>query len=180
MTRADWFAVARRLLVAHGGAALTVEELTTRAGVTKGSFYHHFQGQQGFVEAFLADVRHRAFADVVADVDAAAPPREHLGQLATAISGHTPALERALRRWAATSPAVAAVVAQVDRDRLAYVRGLFVRVTGDDRAAELLARLHLAFYVGCLHVDPPVHGAEFLEMVARMEQLLPREQEHRP
>lgn len=173
MSRDDWFAVARRLLVEQGGEALTVDGLTNRASVTKGSFYHHFKSQQAFVEAFLEDLRHRAFADVVADVDAAAPPRQQLRQLATAISRHHPALERAVRRWAVTNRAAAEVVRQVDGDRLTYVRGLFLGATGEPSEADSLARLNYAFYVGCLHVDPPVHGQEYLTMTRQLEQLLP-------
>ncbi|GAB2695209.1 TetR/AcrR family transcriptional regulator [Thalassiella azotivora] len=177
LTKDDWLAVGRSLLVQRGADALTVDELTARAGVTKGSFYHHFRGHPEFVRALLDDLRRRAFADVVSAVDTAAPPRAQLRQLAAAVAGHEPTLERAVRRWAASDDDVAAMVAAVDADRLAYVEALFQQATGDPEAARALTRLNYAFYVGCLHLDPPVHGEEYLHLAEQLERLLPSQRE---
>jgi AcrR family transcriptional regulator len=177
MTKDDWFVIARTVLKERGHEALTIEELVSRAGVTKGSFYHHFGGQPAFIDAFLAHVRDRAFADVVADVNETASPREQLGQLVRAIAVHSPRLERAVRVWALSSPAAAALVQAVDADRYAYVRGLFLAATDDPQQAEFLTRLNFAFYLGCLQIDPPITGEEYVAMAGALERLLPSEPE---
>jgi AcrR family transcriptional regulator len=173
MTKDEWFLIARTLLKERGHEALTIEELVSRAGVTKGSFYHHFGGQPAFIDAFLMDVRHRAFADVVAAVDPSASPRDRLGQLVQAIAAHSPLLERAVRVWALSNPAAAALVRAVDADRYAYVRELFLAATDDPQQAEFLTRLNFAFYLGCQQIDPPISGEEYVAMAAALDRLLP-------
>ena len=76
-----WFETGLRLLVAEGPSALTIERLCRETGKTKGSFYHHFSGQEGF-RAGLIDwwKTHRSAA-----------------------------ADRAMRRWAAARPAVEAM-----------------------------------------------------------------------
>ncbi len=50
----------RRVALSKGFPATTVEEICELAGVTKGSFYHHFQGKDDLgvaaLEAYFADV----------------------------------------------------------------------------------------------------------------------------
>ena len=46
-----------QLLSEEGPPALSLERLTEAAGRTKGSFYHHFQGRDGFLAALVAHWR---------------------------------------------------------------------------------------------------------------------------
>lgn len=173
LAKRDWFVIGERILVDSGAAGLTVEELTRRAGVTKGSFYHHFGSRDHFVEAFLEHLSLRAFTDVVAAVDPAAGPRTRMRQLVAEIAQLDPTLEIAVRRWAAGSDTVADLIRRVDGQRLAFVRGLFEEAVDDPASAVLLARLHLALYLGTLMLDPPAQGAEYQAMVDLLEGLLP-------
>jgi AcrR family transcriptional regulator len=168
LSKPDWFTIAERVLIEHGSTALTIDELTRRAGVTKGSFYHHFGSQAGFVDAFLAHLSHLGFAEVMAEVDAEASPRDQVRQLAHLIAGHDPALEIAVRRWSASSPAVADMLREVDRMRLEFLREQFERESGDPGLALKLARWNLAFYLGTLLVTPPIHGEEYQDGAARL------------
>ena len=52
----------RRVALSKGFAATTVDEICERAGVTKGSFYHHFESKDDLGVAALESY----FADVVA------------------------------------------------------------------------------------------------------------------
>jgi AcrR family transcriptional regulator len=164
LTKEDWFTIAERVLVEHGAGALTIEELTRRARVTKGSFYHHFGSQSGFVDAFLAHLSQLAFADVAAEVDAHSSPWDQLGEIARLSSEHDPRLEIAVRRWSASNPAVADLLRRADRMRLDFLRHLFERATGDPDLALTLARLNIAFNLGTLQITPPIQGEEYLLM----------------
>jgi AcrR family transcriptional regulator len=169
VTKPDWFALAEQVLVEGGAAALTIEELTRRAGVTKGSFYHHFGSRSGFVEAFLAHLSQLGFANVVAEVDAEAGPRDQVQHLARLIAGRDPDLEIAVRRWSVSHPAVADMLREVDRMRLHFLREQFERESGDPELARRLARWNLAFYLGTLQVTPPICGEEYLDGAARLD-----------
>lgn len=173
LTKPDWFAIAERVLVECGAAGLTIEELTRRAGVTKGSFYHHFRSQSGFVDAFLQHLAHLGFSDVVAEVDATGSALDQLRQLSDLIAEHDPTLEIAVRRWGATNLAVADMLARVDRLRLEFFQRLYERATGDADVAGQLARLSLAVYLGSLQISPPIQGEEYAGMARALERLLP-------
>lgn len=173
MTRQEWLAIAERVLVQRGPSALTIDELTRRAGVTKGSFYHHFGGQPGFVDAFLEHLAHLGFDEVVARLDTHEPALDQLRQLAGLIAEHDPALERAVRRWGVISPAVADLLREVDRMRLDLWQQMFARVTGDEELALRLARLNLALYLGSLQIDPPIRGSEYVDLASDLEVLMP-------
>jgi AcrR family transcriptional regulator len=173
VTKQEWLAIAERVLVQRGPAALTIDELTRRAGVTKGSFYHHFGSQPGFVDAFLDHLAHLGFEEVVARLDTHRPALDQLRQLAGLIAEHDPTLERAVRRWGVISPAVAGLLGEVDRMRLDFWQQMFARVTGDQVLALSLARLNLALYLGSLQIDPPIRGSEYVDLSRALEQLLP-------
>lgn len=49
----DWIEAARRTLVDEGIAALKVDRLANRLGVTRGGFYHHFKDRDDFFDQVL-------------------------------------------------------------------------------------------------------------------------------
>jgi len=53
-TKRKWLEEGLTLLAKSGAGALTIEMLTSRLGVTKGSFYHHFQHFQDYKEHLLS------------------------------------------------------------------------------------------------------------------------------
>lgn len=180
MTRNDWFEVASRQLVAHGEAGLTLASLTAAAGVTQGSYYHHFGGRQGFLDAFLTYLEARAFLDVAAmlEEDAlAADPATPVGarlalrRLVAVIASEDLAFEAAVRRWAHGNPRVAAVIARIDARRAELLERLFLAATGDPARAAYLTRLNGAFYLGAVHAQPPIQGEEYLRMAGDLERL---------
>ncbi len=67
-TRNALVAVARELFASRGFAATSLEDLTARAGVTKGALYHHFGSKEGLFRAVLEQIE----ADVLEAVGAAA------------------------------------------------------------------------------------------------------------
>src|SRR6266699_4570641 len=54
LSRRRWLEEGLALLEEAGAEALTIESLTSRLGVTKGSFYHHFTNYQDFKQRLLS------------------------------------------------------------------------------------------------------------------------------
>ena len=175
MTRDDWFRVASRQLVEHGEPGLKIAALTRAAGVTQGSYYHHFGGQAGFVRAFLEHLTSRAFGPasiLVGDEDTPDGARAALRRLVQAIATEDLELEAAVRRWAHSDPTVAGVVDDIDAHRAALVEGLFLAITGDPASASYLTRLNTAFYLGAVWSRPPIQGDDYARMAGDLERLL--------
>lgn len=67
-TRAALLRASASLFAAKGFAETGAEEIVASAGVTRGALYHHFKDKADLFEAVVE----QAFADIVAEIDAAA------------------------------------------------------------------------------------------------------------
>jgi AcrR family transcriptional regulator len=81
-TRAALVAAARELFGARGYAAVPVEEVVRRAGVTRGALYHQFAGKEELFRAVVEQVEEELVAGLAA---AGAPPGEPLALLRAGI-----------------------------------------------------------------------------------------------
>lgn len=174
--REDWFRIAAEQLLRHGAGGLTLARLTEAAGVTQGSYYHHFGGQGGFKQAFLEHLEGRAFVELAfpEGPEPLTPEqgREALRRLVALIASEDLALEAAVRQWASSDPQVAELVDRVDTRRAGLIYRLFLAVVGEPERAAYLARLNGAFYLGAVTSRPPIEGAEYARMAGDLERLL--------
>jgi AcrR family transcriptional regulator len=126
-SRNEFLARSLDVLSEEGEAKLRIDRLVSQLGVTKGSFYWHFENRADFVRSlaeYWVDTSTRAVID---DIGAqTGSPEDRLFNLMKMISrqdlaGH----DLAMRTWAFHEPEIAPVVRKVDRMRLTFVRGLF-------------------------------------------------------
>ena len=166
--REDWVGLGLALLGRRGPEALTLERLTEAAGKTRGSFYHHFTDHAAFLAALAA--RWLAEDDaVIALVDAAARAGKRRETLARRAAKIDHALERELRRLAASEPVIAKAVARSDQRRIAYLVRLFRSELGLDEAAALTrARLQHCAFVGAQMVFPDANERFRLKLEAML------------
>lgn len=126
-SRETWLAEGLVVLGDSGPAAISVELLSARLGVSKASFHWHFGDREAFLRELVAHWSERA--------------RDGDGRhLFTA----DPKVERAMRAWAVEDPAIADVVRGVDGARLAALARIYAAAPEPDRAA----RLEYAAFVG--------------------------------
>ena len=151
--RADWLDLGLTLLGRHGPEAMTLERLTHAAKKTRGSFYHHFTDHEAFLAALGARWRETSTEAPLAAIEARRGLRPVALARRTADIDH--ALERNLRRLAASAPTIAREVKRVDEARIRYLVMLF-RAELDLAPAEALARARIqhAYFVGAQMVFP--------------------------
>lgn len=170
MSKRDWYIIGVQLLGDVGPAGLTIEALCQRAGVTKGSFYHHFGGIEAYKLALLAFYEEEGTLDIIAQLAAVPTPQAKLQQLIDIVvetSTHpTNQAEVVLRAWAVQDAAVREVQQRIDGRRLAYVQGLLVEMGQDEATAETLALLMYAILVGGEQMHPAVVGTQLGELFA--------------
>jgi AcrR family transcriptional regulator len=174
LTREDWLAAGIELLRAEGAGALTIDRLTRRLGVTKGSFYHHFGSREEFSHALLGQWERRLTQELIASSRGGADFAESNRRL-TSLSEQLsdPGLELAIRAWALQDPGVMAHQERVDRQRLAYLGELYGLLGGDPERTIDLALIRYAFVVGAQQIRPPLEPAD----LARVFELLQRQLE---
>lgn len=158
LDRTAWVRRALDTIAEEGTAALRVEVLAKRLGVTKGSFYWHFKDRRDLLEAILQDWRDGRIRDIRKQT--AAEAGGELGALHHTISVYSAgrnrrgiAIERAIRIWAGHDSAAAAVVAEVDTVRLECARRLFLArgLSTDEASARSILLYAYVFGVSLMH-----------------------------
>lgn len=174
-SREDWIEQGFRILEAEGDAALTVDALCAGVERTKGSFYHHFRGRDGYVEALLEAWERRSADRLIETVEAEGSVEERLRRLNHQASEEgSPRLERAVRAWAAREPRARETQERIDRRRLRFLEDLMEERVGDSQSARRLARVFQLMFVGAQHLDPPFEGAELYRTFRFLDPLLER------
>jgi AcrR family transcriptional regulator len=155
---ADWCDVALDAIAGGGLDAVVVESLAKRLGVSKGSFYWHFENRDALLRAAAErweQVRADEMSEMLADV---ADPVERLRVLLTGAFGQTRAVRiEAGFVWSRDNDAIAPILRRVTRRRVAYLTDLFVQSGHAARQAEHRARIAYGAYVGLFligHANP--------------------------
>jgi len=176
----DWAVAALDVIAESGFAAVAVEPLAKRLGVTKGSFYWHFPSREALLIAALERWEKTEQEMVFGQLEAVSDPRARLKALfqlvARELKSHViySELLKALDH-----PVVKPVLSRVSERRLDYLTASF-RQAGLGRIdAQNRARLLYAAYVGFLQLSlqlgqPRLHHDEFEAYVSHvMDTLIP-------
>ncbi|HRO26043.1 MAG TPA: TetR/AcrR family transcriptional regulator [Luteimonas sp.] len=156
----DWAQAALDMIAEQGVAAVAVEPLARRLGVTKGSFYWHFPSREALLQAALERWESVEQEDVFGTLERVPDPRERLRALFQMVAHEyqSHVIYSALLK-ALDHPAVQPVIDRVSKRRLDYLTASF-RQTGLGREdAQHRARLTYAAYVGFLQLNLQLHQA---------------------
>jgi AcrR family transcriptional regulator len=140
-------------------AALAVESVARRLGVSKGGFYHHFTDRQALLESALELWEQRFVTDLATEFEAIRDPRERLGAL---FHHATVEMEPTVivRLMAADAdPAVAAALARGADGRLALLRRTFRQLGLSRATASRRAMLAYSAYLGLAELRRQAPGA---------------------
>jgi AcrR family transcriptional regulator len=151
VSRDAWIAAGLTELGRHGEGALRLEQLCARLGITKGSFYWHFNGRDDLVQAMLETWERRDTLALIELVEAeGGGPGEKLRALFRAAnSGRVDfAVEQAIRHLGLSSHPVRQMLLRVDARRLEYLADLFAALGQDTARAEALASLYYGLVFG--------------------------------
>jgi AcrR family transcriptional regulator len=153
LTASDWAEAALQLIAEQGLRALTVSALATRLGVTKGSFYWHFDGRSELLAAALARWEQRATTDAMRGLDAVTDARRRLELMLDASSQppRSRSLYAALAE-AADDPVVRRVLDRVASVRIAYLERCYKTLGFSPALAKSYAVLAYAAYRGLLQL----------------------------
>lgn len=150
----NWTQMALRVLAERGIEGVRVERLADALGVTKGSFYWHFEGRRALFDAVLDQWERRATLEVIAAVEQAfADPGDRLRELTRLVFRHGASLDRAVRAWASHDESAGRVVRRVDKRRLEFVADLLRAYGLEPSVAAIRARLLHTALIGEQHTS---------------------------
>lgn len=158
-SKKDWLMEGANALAEQGVSGLTIEGLTTRLGITKGSFYHHFGSLQSYIDALLDFFEAEGTLNIIALTEAEESPQAKLRRLLAITTEGELYLEVAFRAWALQNGQVREVQARIDAQRLTYLQQLCAAVIAHPEDAGEAAQLLYSIYIGSQQVIPPLETA---------------------
>ena len=149
----DWERAALDAIAQGGLAAVAVEPLARRLGVTKGSFYAHFADRAELVDAALARWEQAHVTAFIASLDRAEDPIEKLRSLislAVAAVGTQTIQGRLLLE--SDDPRVRTALRRVTELRLLRLERIFAELGHAEGRAARRATVAYAAYIGLLQL----------------------------
>jgi AcrR family transcriptional regulator len=171
LTREAWAMAALFEIGRVGALTPSVEKLAVELGVTKGSFYWHFQGRDELVRAALELWEKLATDAIIAQLASIQDPRERLRGLLDQIfrDPRHLAVEGVILACA-DDPKFGRLIRRVSRRRLQYVLDAYEESGFSKAQAEHRGLLTYSAFVGALHVmrtAPVMREKDELERYAR-------------
>lgn len=160
-SRERWLHEGLAVLAETGFRGLTIDALSARLGLSKGSFYHHFDGMPGYRRALLDYFEERENRDFIERANAAAeaPGEPRLRQVVAdvmAAEGGRPHLENAVRSWASSDPVAREYLDRIDHARVDFFREQFEAMKLAPDAAADFARIAHLMSLGAAQTLPPL------------------------
>lgn len=180
LSKTDWLDKGLGLLSTAGPQHLKIDTLCKALGVTKGSFYHHFQHQAAFVSALLEHWKTTYTQQLIEAVAGIDDPQLRGQRLSELVYLKDMRPEVAMRAWASSHEEVAATVREVDAQRMAYLVALSKRMGASDEQAALLAKMAYAQLVGMQHLQAFISPADAVQMDQALHAMAVASMEGRP
>ena len=142
LSREAWLQNALDIL-AEDPEHLRIDELAERLGVSKGSFYWHFENRSDFIAA-MATYWRDTYTSTVADEifeDNQSPLDRLRAILEEVLIGKVARYDLAVRAWARHEPSIRPVIRKVDEIRMKILKQLFVEMGFDKEEAMTRARV---------------------------------------
>lgn len=152
----DFYVEALQVLEAEGFPALTAAGLCDRMGVTRGSFYHHFESFDAFVDRLLEYWEQRWTIEPFSLVSSLDDEEEQNRERVLLAQQVPHGAEAAIRIWASVNAQVAKAQARVDRMRREVVARDIAALGLAPQDASVFADLAVSAFVGMQLLDRPV------------------------
>lgn len=170
-SKQDWLEMGLKTLGQAGLKGLTIDRMALELGVTKGSFYHHFENAQDFEGQLL-----QYWADQYLTTSNSLPesPAELLALLDTLMKetfGPVTEPEIPIRMWAAHNENARSFVEEVDQFRRQFVFDIFLAVTKDKGRARLMADMLFTMTIGSMTTLPRISPERILDLYREFKRL---------
>ena len=149
LTRTRWVEAGLEALRRDGPAALAAEPMARKLGVSRGSFYWHFESALDFQAAVLGQWEEQWTSRIIVAVDnTAGGPQKRLQALIQKTGGEDASVYASAKAMARLHPEFQDMMTRVDERRKSFVGSLLVEGGVPARVAELRAQVIYAWAMG--------------------------------
>ncbi|HWI31522.1 MAG TPA: TetR family transcriptional regulator [Microbacterium sp.] len=169
MSRERWIAEGMRVLSEDGIAGVRIDRVAGRLGLSKGSFFHHFEGIAAYRRAILERWESGAVREL-GDAPAQARLEDLAARVGTLVDLR---LEVAIRAWAFQDAEAAAAQERVDVARLSALERVWSRMVDDPVRAHAAALLPHLLMIGASVALPATSRADLEAAFGLLAELIP-------
>lgn len=177
--RKDWLATALEVLSGKGAARITIAGLCSELGVTKGSFYGHFEDREDFVKQLIQHWDLEFTQCIISELAGlqAQSAKERLRVLMRTIEDKQLArFDVAVRAWAAQDPEISKLAESVFQARFNSVKALMREMGLEGAELDMRVELFVVYYssfpqrmLGLPETDRSSTLEERLELFSRID-----------
>ena len=169
VSKSEWLAQALEVLSNEGVQGIRVERLARDLKIAKSGFYWHFRDRRDLLRQVLEYWAYEFTQVVIQYQDLLnSDPISRLNQISSMIrKHHLTKFEVSIRAWAEHDEMAAKVVAQVYKDRLAYLRETFRELGFKGDELEMRTRLFVCYHAW----EMSMFGDESERKLARLQKL---------
>jgi len=172
----DWIKAASEVLSCQGIDNVKVGPIAKILGVTRGSFYWHFNKRQDLLDAVLSEWESKSTIKVIETLEHSNKSpimRLHdLMTLAFTLAESNFSFEKSIRNWALTDCSVKDKLQLVDEQRICYLQQLLIEANVSKADSTLFARQIYFCWSGVYHQASILQLNERLELVEHLIRLI--------
>jgi hypothetical protein len=167
LTKADWIRRGIKVLNDEGYAAIKIEHLCIKFGVTKGSFYHHFESIGDYEEELLKYWESETLGRIKEVVNSGKNPKERLNLMIKEVFSVSGKTELSLRAWALHNKTVKKYLDKMDGERIGVTCKLYLEMgVGKEKAAELAEFAYTAWLgIQCFYIGASAQKEKTVRMI---------------
>ena len=157
-TKQDWLRLGLGTLASEGTSGLTIDSLTQKLSITKGSFYHHFQSYDDYKNTLLAFWNEQYTQRIIDFSEHIENKAQIFQRFVEILCSESPAVEIAIRSWAFQDVEVQSYVQRIDQLRIQYAKEWFDQTLPNQDQSQAYAVLLNAALIGSYSTFPPLIG----------------------
>ena len=148
-TRGDWVRLALHTMAHHGLSEVKIDKICSQLGVTRGSFYWHFDSRDALIAAALEHWHQHSTIEVLEKLRTSPEPDVRLRRLFRAAYRDVESgLVFSALASASTDPRVHETLERINAARLEFLEECYVLLGCDQAKAEHHATLAYSAYIG--------------------------------
>jgi len=169
LTAQDWIDFGLKALAREGADVLKADVLARKLGVSRGSFYWHFADLDAFHGRVIARWKQVATEAIITDIERHRSREARLDTLLRHAFGGGAAVEVRMRAWAESNAAPARALAEIDRQRRAYIERMLIEEGVAPALAATRTQVLYWTYLGAALSRSRLAGARLDRMVGELK-----------
>lgn len=172
LTKTDWLKKGLQVLSQKGYNHLRLEYLCDQLSVTRGSFYHHFEDINDYVDKLMEYWEANSIQIMDGVAATGGKPSERLNLLQERVFDISARLEVVVRAWATFNKTVLKYIRRIDRRRIDFMTALYLEDGLSEESAETTAKIEYMAYIGAQNLAFMDNKRDSMAIYAAMERVL--------